>query len=53
MNILVNIDATNKLVFLGINIVNTTFPLKYYYLFDLIVFLVSISSITNRNAYKR
>ena len=48
-----NINTNDILVFLGISIVNTIFFLNNYYLFDLIVFLVSISSITNRDVYKR
>ena len=38
---------------LDINIINTIYSLINYYLSNLIVFLVSISSITNRDAYKR
>ena len=48
-----NITIADIPVFLGISIVNTTFPLSNYYLYDLIVFLITISNITNRNSYKR
>ena len=51
--ILDNIKIVNTHVFLGISIVNTIFSLNNYYLSDLIVILNSISSIMNRDAYKR
>ena len=47
------INTTDIIVFLGINVVNTTFPLNNYYLYNLIEFLISISSIKNRTTYKR
>ena len=52
MIILDNINTADITVFLDISIVNTTFPLNNYYLSNLIVFLVSISNITNRDVYK-
>ena len=51
--ILDNIGTVDTLIFLDISIVNTNFLLNNYYLFDLIVFIISISSITNYNIFKR
>ena len=48
-----NINTADIYIFLGISIVDTTFPLNNYYLSNLIKFIVSISSITNRDAYIR
>ena len=49
----VNINTIDIHVNLVISIVNRKFLLNNYYLSNLIVFLFTISSITNRDAYKR